>query len=308
VSKKSLFQRSKACTLIWILIVLVFMQAQSNTTPDRHRKSVPAVTRFLIVMGCGLLSCLLCMPTRALGTRSEPEDAFLNLKTRIEAHYFSHAERAVQALRQQAETLSGRYPEAWYPRHYAALVYIQLGNIARAGNRQLAYRYYQRAREHAHAAHERAPNAENTLVLADVYGKLASLKTFKMLYYGSRSKTYLKAAFNLNPRSPKNHLIAGIEIMWTPGFFGGSKKRARAFLDKALVLASSWRETDPLIVRWATRPEIFAHLAQLEILCDDPVRARGYVSRALELRPDYDFVHRDIIPQLRQPGGDAADR
>jgi len=153
---------------------------------------------------------------------------------------------------------------------------------------------------HIHAAHALFPNAENTLVLADVYGKLASLKTIKVLYYGSRSKSFLKQAFNLSPRSPKNHLIAGIEIMWTPVIFGGSKKRAREFLDKALVLEKTWQETDPLVVQWATRPEIFAHLAQLEILCDTPDQARRYIDQALHLVPDYGFVHRDILPQLSQ--------
>ena len=220
------------------------------------------------------------------------------MKAQIEALYFSYDAQAKQTLLMEAAALVEHHPDAWHPDYYTALIHIQLGNIARADDHKTAYRYYREALRHIHAAHVRSPNAENTLVLADVYGKLASLKTIKVLYYGSRSKTFLKRAFRLSPHSPKNHLIAGIEIMWTPMIFGGSKKQAREFLNKALVLENTWQEKDPLTVQWATRPEIFAHLAQLELLCDAPEQGRQYIEQALHLVPDFGFVHRDILPQL----------
>jgi len=226
--------------------------------------------------------------------------AFRQMRTQIETLYFSYDAKAKQTLLKEATTLIEHYPGTWQPNYYAALVNIQLGNIVRADDKKLAYGYFRKALQHIHAARTQSPNAENTLVLADVYGKLASLKTIKVLYYGSRSKSFLKQAFKLNPNSPKNHLIAGIEIMWTPGIFRGSKKRAREFLNKALLLEKTWQEPDPLTVQWATRAEICAHLAQLEILGHKPAKARQYIDQALQLVPDYGFIHRDILPQLVQ--------
>jgi tetratricopeptide (TPR) repeat protein len=247
-----------------------------------------------------ILALCLLVPTAAWAQELRPsgEQAFRQVQSQIEALYFSYDAESKQTLLKATATMIEQHPGAWQPDYYAALVNIQLGNLVRVNDHKAAYRYYRNALHHIHAAHARFPNAENTLVLADVYGKLASLKTIKVLYYGSRSKSFLKQAFKLSPRSPKNHLIAGIEIMWTPVIFGGSKKRAREFLDKALVLEKTWQETDPLVVHWATRPEILAHLAQLEILCNTPDQARRYIDQALRLVPDYGFIYRDILPQL----------
>ncbi len=222
------------------------------------------------------------------------------LKTHIEANYFSHDEASVRYLLAQSRDLVDQHPAAWHPHYYAGLINVQLGNIVRHDDKDMAYRHYTDALAHMLVAHERSPTAEITIVLADVYGKLASLKTFKMLYYGSRSKSHLIDAFRMDEHSPKACLVAGIEMMWTPIIFGGSTKRARRFLEKALTAAPDWREPDRLIVRWATRAEIFAHLAQLEILCKRPSQARHYATQALSLVPDYGFVLRDVLPQLNQ--------
>ena len=223
---------------------------------------------------------------------------FFKLKTQIEAHYFSYDEDVVRSLLNQALAHIQKYPVAWYPHYYAGLIKMQLGNIVRAHDREVAYQHYRDALKHMQVAHKRSPNAENAIVLANVYGKLASLRTFKMLYYGSKSRSFMIDAFQESARNPKNYLLAGIEIMWTPAIFGGSKKRAREFLNKALTLEPTWYETDRLIVRWATPPEIFAHLAQLEILCEAPIQAQLYATKALRHIPDYGFVMRDVIPQL----------
>ena len=117
------------------------------------------------------------------------------LKTQIEANYFSHDEASVRCLLARSRDLIDRHPAAWHPHYYAGLICIQLGNIARHDDKAMAYRHFTDALAHMIVAHERSPTAECAIVLADVYGKLASLKTFKMLYYGSRSKSYLIDAF-----------------------------------------------------------------------------------------------------------------
>jgi hypothetical protein len=221
------------------------------------------------------------------------------LKSQIEATYFSHDEASVRRLLAQSRDLVDQHPASWHPHYYAGLINVQLGNIERHDNKDMAYQHYTDALVHMQVVQDRWPSAESTIVLADVYGKLASLKTVKMLYYGNLSKNHLIDAFRMgDERSPKPYLIAGIESMWTPIIFGGGTKRARGFLEKALAVAPHWHEPDRLIVRWATRAEILAHLAQLEILCKRLSQAKHYAAQALSLVPDYGFVLRDVLPQL----------
>jgi hypothetical protein len=241
---------------------------------------------------------LLVMTVAAQMPTSEDCPGCDELKIQIEENYFSHDEASARRLLARSRDLVEQYPADWHPHYYAGLINVQMGNIVRHYDKDTAYRNYTAALTHMQVAHDLSPTAESAVVLADVYGKLASLKTVKMLYYGSRSKSYLIDAFQMGEGNPKACLVAGIEIMWTPTFFGGSTKRARRFLEKALTAASDWREPDRLIVNWATQAEIFAHLAQLEILCKRPTQARYYATQALSLVPDYGFVRRDVLPQL----------
>jgi hypothetical protein len=229
---------------------------------------------------------------------SEADKDFFQLKQQIERHYFAYDEDAHQALLYRAHALTERHPDAWHPRYYAALINIQLGNIVRADNKDDAYRYYLQGLGNARSAHDISSNPETTIVLAAAYGKLASLRTLKMFYFGAKSKSTMINALRMDKRSPKSHLIIGVHTMWTPAVFGGSNDTARQFLTKALSLGSDWREPDRFVVRWATEPEILAHLAQLEIFCGDTERARDYVNEALAQVSDYGFVRRDILPQL----------
>ena len=228
----------------------------------------------------------------------DPDQAFLQLKRQIEAHYFSYDEAVILDLLDQSQILIQRHPQAWQPYYYAGMIQLQLGNIVRALDRDRACQYYLKALEHIQRVHAISPSPESTIVLSSAYGKLASLKTLKMFYYGSKTKSYMIEAFELNKNSPKVFLMAGIHIMWTPAIFGGSKKRSREFLEKALQLDQNWTESNRFVVRWATPPEIFAHLAQLEILCDAPDKAKHYVAKALDHIPNYGFVTRDVLPQL----------
>lgn len=256
------------------------------------------MTRLLITITVFFSLHLLVLTAAAQMPTSVPCSECYKLKIQIEENYFSYDEASIRRLLDQSRDLVDQHPTHWHPHYYAGLINVQLGNIVRYYDKNMAYRHYTDALAHIQVAHERSPTNESSAVLADVYGKLASLKTFKMLFFGSRSKSHLIDAFRMGENSPKACLVAGIEMMWTPTILGGGTKRARRFLEKALTAASDWRETDRLIVQWATQAEILAHLAQLEILCKNPSQARYYATQALSLVPDYGFVLRDVLPQL----------
>lgn len=226
--------------------------------------------------------------------------AFLQLKQAIEDQYYSYDRDGLQPLVLRARALIDQAPAVWYPHYYAGVLSILWGNITRAGDRDDAYRSYRQAQAFLAKAHAMAPSAETLLWMSAVYGKLASMRTLKMFYYGARSKAFMEEAHALSRGNPKFFMLAGAHMMHTPKLFGGGIERARDFLQRALGYADGWRDTDPLVVRWARPPEIWAHLAQAAVFAGQAPEARRYLGRALDVQPDYGFVIRDIRPQLER--------
>jgi tetratricopeptide (TPR) repeat protein len=237
--------------------------------------------------------------TGAASERSIPQAAaFLQLKRAIEQHYYSYDPEWIEPYLARARVLAEMAPAQWYPHYYAGILYIQRGNIIRADDREGAYRAYRQAREHLEAAHRLSPSAETLLWMSAVYGKLASMRTLRMIFYGARSKAFMEEAYALAQDNPKFYMLAGVHMMHTPKLFGGGQARARTFLQRALDLTPNWRETDALVVRWALRPEIWAHLAQAAVFAGDASEARRYFEKALRAQPGFGFVIRDVGPQL----------
>jgi tetratricopeptide (TPR) repeat protein len=231
--------------------------------------------------------------------RSIPQAAvFLQLKLAIEQHYYSYDPEWIGPYLSRALALIEAGREHRYAHYYAGILYILRGNIIRADDREAAYQAYRQARQHLEAAHQLSSSAENMLWMSAVYGKLASMRTLKMIYYGARSKALMEEAHALARNNPKFYMLAGAHMMHTPKLFGGGHVRARAFLLRALDLARDWQETDALVVRWALRPEIWAHLAQAAVFAGEASEARHYLEKALRAQPDFGYVIRDIRPQL----------
>src|SRR3990172_6627561 len=96
------------------------------------------------------------------------------------------------------------------------------------------------------------------------------------------------------------YLIAATHLMHTPESFGGDKKWAEELLNKALKMIYKQINKDDNSVEWASEKEIYAYLAQLEILRENKDKAKLYIDKALALCPDYGFVLYDLIPQLKK--------
>lgn len=86
--------------------------------------------------------------------------------------------------------------------------------------------------------------------------------------------------------------------MHTPESFGGDKKWAERLLKSALKLNYKKQKVDDFLIDWATEGEIYAYLAQLEVLREDFPKAKLYIEKALKLVPEYGFVLYDLIPQM----------
>ena len=95
-------------------------------------------------------------------------------------------------------------------------------------------------------------------------------------------------------------LVAATHLMHTPEAFGGDKDKAEKLLKKGIKLNQKQATKDSLTITWASDAELYAYLAQLEILRENKEKALEYMKKALKLCPEYGFVKNDLMPQWKK--------
>lgn len=179
------------------------------------------------------------------------------------------------------------------------LEYHILGKIYYVPNPEKADQYFQSSIEHLQlaSANSSEKDPEILSLLSSSLGKKASFSTFSALYWGYKSRNRFYQAYELDSNNRKVLLIAAIHLMHLPSTYGGDKKLAKSMLKKCLKLKSKKLDHK---VNWAADAEIYAYLAQLEILKNNKKEAENYIHKALKLEKNYDFVRIDLKKQLER--------
>ncbi|MCK5740753.1 MAG: hypothetical protein KAH48_00935, partial [Chlorobi bacterium] len=183
---------------------------------------------------------------------------------------------------------------------FQGILTIQLGKIYYNIDTDSAYDYFDQSIDYLNMAYEIRKTAEVAALLSSAYGKKSALSPVRAFYFGYKANHWIHIADTLDKNSPKVFLIAATHLMHTPEAFGGDKSRAESLLKKALKFVKQNEAIDTDEVDWASEAEIFAYLAQLEILRENKVKAKKYIKKALSIKPDYGFVKFDLIPQLKK--------
>lgn len=138
--------------------------------------------------------------------------------------------------------------------------------------------------------------AEYLALLSSALGKKASLSSLTAVYWGIKSKNRFFESYELDSTNKKVLLIAAIHLMHLPKVYGGDKIKSERLLLKCLEI----KQNDTESISWANNEEIYAYLAQLEILRKNKKLAQFYISKAIESKENYGFVIFDLIPQLKE--------
>ena len=179
--------------------------------------------------------------------------------------------------------------------YYKGFLFHHAGKVLYVNNPEQALNDFYRANEYFEKAIEIKQKAEYYSLLSSAYGKTASLSPFTAIYWGWKAKTEMDNALALDSTNSKVLLIAATHLMHIPQSFGGDRKKARELLDKAFDDISS----DDKMIAWAKKAEIYAYLAQVEILDGDIDLAEEFIKKSLEISPDYDFVKIDLRSQIQ---------
>ena len=113
------------------------------------------------------------------------------------------------------------------------------------------------------------------------------------MVYGSRAAKYAEQAMNLDPRDPTALYHAASNLFYTPEQWGGDPELALAYLEQAGAYFGpnrndNWR----YLALLALRGQVEARLGHAD-------RALATYTEALTAQPDFTYVSRVLLPQLK---------
>ncbi|WP_262247024.1 hypothetical protein [Parapedobacter soli] len=158
----------------------------------------------------------------------------------------------LQPLANSFERIALAHPKSWHANYYAAYTYTLL---AFAAPKDQIDALGDRAQEYLDLAMAIRPNDTENHILA-AYLLSARINANPMVRgasMGRESKTHLTAALEQEPDNPRALFVRGMGIYHTPAVFGGGKKKAKPFLDRALEAFDAIDSDAPLAPRWGRR-------------------------------------------------------
>jgi hypothetical protein len=229
------------------------------------------------------------------------ENEFQEIKKKVDKLYYSFDSKKLINTLNQIQMMKRKNPNKWQYDYYSAVLCNQIGKILYLPKPDDAYNYFDRSLDYLFKVKKVHNDEEILALISATYGKMSSLSTIKAIYYGLKAKDYIYTAAKIDSNNSKVLLVASIHLMHTPESFGGDKEWAEELLKRALKLLykENQKEND-ISIEWAKDAEIYAYLAQLEILKKNKIKAELYIDKALKLIPDYGFVLKDLIPQLEE--------
>lgn len=157
-------------------------------------------------------------------------------------------EKAWLELAKQFEKIAEASPKNWYAQYYTSYAYIQLANAAN----KTKDAWCDKAEIYLNAAFKLdAAHSENYVLKA--YLLSARIQVNPMLRgasMGKVSKKQLDMAQKADSNNPRYYYVRGMGIYNTPAIFGGGKKKAKPYLEKALVKYKEYKAVSALSPVW----------------------------------------------------------
>ena len=221
-----------------------------------------------------------------------------NLRDSVNKYYYTFDIKNLKNTLKLSEKFIDGNPDNYYGYYYNGILRYCLGRVVYNIDRDIAYDYFDESIDLFDKAFSIKNNAVSLAMVSAAYGKKSALSPISAIFFGQKAKNRIFDAFNLDSNNSKILLVAATHLMHVPGIYGGDKKKARRMLERCLILNRSKEIKDENELRWADNAEIYAYLAQLDILEEDIVSARSNMKKALELQPNYGFVKIDLEKQL----------
>lgn len=218
-----------------------------------------------------------------------------SLKRDIENEYYSFNIKRHNSLVKDFKNLENLEIK----NYYLAIEFHTLGKIVYNNDKDKALKFFEYSISSINKSISNCKHQnmlpEYYAILSSALGKKSSLSGLSSVYWGFKAKDAFDKAFELDSNNRKVRLIGAIHLMHVPEVLGGDKKKARSTLEN--LLKSKTESKNNFEVNWAEKPEIFAYLAQIDIL--EKKFNSKYIDSALKYQPNYDFVKIDLYNQTK---------
>ncbi len=188
-------------------------------------------------------------------------------------------------------------PSDEFTLYYLAYADYSISIMVMNKNKAQAAQYIDEAINYADKALQiNKKSAETLALLGTIYGIKISLDNQDMMVYGPKSNRVIAEALSLEPDNPRVLLQAGINKMYTPEFYGGSKTEAMRLFEKAVSIFDSSSAVDSLKPDWG-RLESLAWLGRCFEGQKDFSKAVDVYKKALSENPDYAWIKYQLLPE-----------
>jgi len=142
-------------------------------------------------------------------------------------------------------------------------------------------------------------DAETKALLGGIYGIQIANEPNLGQVIGPQSNALLSEAIELAPDNPRVLVLAGINKLNTPEFFGGSKTKALEYFKKAVNLFENDESVNGDGIEWGHLYAL-AWLGKTYLKMNDYDSADQTFKKALSIEPEYSWVKYNLFPKLRE--------
>jgi hypothetical protein len=189
---------------------------------------------------------LFCSITSTAIAQNFEED----LKTAFNQFDTSRVYSSMMAASAGLDLVVSMWPEEYAANYYAAYAKAMVSYQENDGARKdllidVAEGYFLKVKE-------LKPADEETFILAALIAnaRLTVDGGSRWKKYGDIFEENIAAARKINPNNPRIDHLKGVALFFTPKMFGGGKKNALAYLEKAKMLFEKETQTSVLVPHW----------------------------------------------------------
>ncbi|MBC8185991.1 hypothetical protein H8E88_33320 [candidate division KSB1 bacterium] len=250
-----------------------------------------------------MLSLLIfCIP--AIGSsQSDSNLDSLIIQGKKQLHFSLHKWTESDLLNSRAyfERLLMSQPDSWLVHYYIGLADSRLVSFYFSqNNKENAKKFIDDGIKHLRLANEEKEEfAEAHSLLSSLYGNKIATNPLLGITLGPKSGMEMGKAKTLQPKNPRNYLIAGWSAFFTPKMFGGGKKKAKKNFELAVAYFDSFIVKNPTLPDWG-KEEAYAWLGQVNTELKEFEAAEMNLKKALEIKPEYGWVSHVLLPDLKK--------
>lgn len=225
---------------------------------------------------------------------NDNNDELLSVKNMIEKNYYTFNDGKLENILEQCNQIP---VDNWQKHYYQGFLHLMIGKIIYNKDEDRAFDHFDKSVEHFEDAFQKNKNAEIAALLSAAYGKKSSLSGINAIFLGIKAKNSIVDAHKIDDNNSKVYLVAATHLMHLPEIYGGDKNQAEEMLFKAIKLNEN-RIKNKWFIDWAENAEIYAYIAQLQVLKKNYSKAEKYIKKALKIVPNYGFIEHDLKKQM----------